>query len=944
MSGKPREVRGFGPKPNRILFCGEAPGKQEYLSGQPFYGPSGKLQREWLKRHGIDISTCYLTNVVKLYQEGNPDPSPNLISSYTDQLYAEIDSVSPWLIVAVGRFAVRWFLGEQADLETVHGIPFVWPLSRCQRHCSTIILPIYHPAFGLHSAGKGEYDALSWLAWDYQRVAKYTHLARSHRSQDEFFDLASQDEPRDYLTGQESYIDCTGQELADYLHASSSIAEIALDTEGIPSAPWSIQISISPGTAYVLRCTQPDFSIGISALQSLADANTLFITHQAGTPSGCMYDTIMCRAMGLELRHARIWDTMYAAYLLRTESRGLKHLAERWCGMSMGDYEALIGDTGRNKQIDYLSQIASITDWLSLAELLQSNDGTFHYKKYQPPNKLAARALSDIASSKLNNKGEPVDPAKRWKDWDEKIRQQVVACLGPLPYGTLDDLPLSEAIQYAGRDSDATLRLKPVLLSLLADLDLLPAFYDAMDCMPSMEEMQRTGVPASRHRFLTLRDHLQSRMDELQYELIHTYNSGKPFNPNSPDDVRDLMRRRHLKGEKITEKTRQISTGKKSIDHLRHTDPAMSLVTDWRELSTIRDTFVRPSLVRSNTDSDQFTVRGIIQPITTESRRLSMTNPTLLNIPSRTEIGRRVRSCYEIVLPSDQDPDDPESRVFGAWDFSGQEARVMAHLTRDERMCNIMRYCRWCGTDLPNHNTCLKSPFEPPDNTHLSDIHSETASMVFGIRFEDVKKWDHRQPSKTGLFLCINGGTEYALIDQFRMYIPPDKDPTGRWRKLEEVKWLRDEIQTKVYPGISSGLDETRAELHHHGLVRDLFGFPRYLPAPACPSASFADVNAQVRAGFNHKIQGTAQGMTQASQAYVYRCLLGLQSAGLDIRFHLQIHDELLYSFPRRLWPTMNALVTDAMTNHYGRGRVRLCVPVECDGHMASNWGELKGD
>jgi len=943
-TGKPREVRGFGPQSARVMFVGEAPGRDEYLSGRPFYGRSGQLQRDWLKRHDVDIYSCYLTNIVKLYQEGNPDPSYDLILSYSDQLHAEIDSVHPWLIVAVGRFAVRWFLGESAQLETVHGAPFVWPLSRSRRHHSTIILPIYHPAFGLHSAGKGEYDALSWLAWDYQRTAKYIKLTRSCRSQDDFFDLVSQDEPCDHFVEQESYIDCTGQQLADFLYSHCRVrpiadVEIALDTEGIPSTPWSVQISTSPGTAYVLRCTQPDFSIGIRALQTLADSVVLFITHQAGTPSGCMYDTIMCRAMGLELRHARIWDTMYAAYLLRTEARGLKHLAERWCGMLMEDYEALIGHVGRTKQLAYFSTIASFTDWEQLSELIQDNDSTFAYTRYQKANKYAASLLNDIAANKINADG-PVDPVKRWKKWPLLVRNQIVERLGHMPHGTLDDLPLDKSIYYAGRDPDATLRLKPVLRRLLSDLYLLPPFDDAMDCLPSMEEMQRNGMPASRNRFFSLLDHVQTRMDEIQFELIHKYNEGKPLNPKSPDQIRDLMRRRRLKGEKLTDKTRKISTGKKSIEHLRHVDPAMAHVTDWREYSTIRDTFVCPSIARSNPNADQFTIRGIIQPITTESRRLSMTNPTLLNIPSRTEIGRRVRSCYELV---GQDIDDPNSLVLGAWDFSGQEARVAAHISQDPDLIRIFKVCHWCGTSMPNHDICSKSLFEPPNNVHLSDIHSETSVRIFGVPFEKVDKWEHRMPCKTAFFGILNGMSGSGLLDQFRMYIPPDKDPTGHWSKLENCESLVEEITNRVYPGLSRAMAETRLELAATGMVRDLYGFPRYLPAPATSTASFADINAQVRAGFNHKIQGTAQGMTQAAQAYVFRCLLVLQSAGLDILFRLQIHDELLYSFLRSLWPTMNALVIDAMTNHYGRGRVKLCVPVEADGHMALNWGELKG-
>lgn len=462
-------VYGFGPGSSRdralIMSVGEAPGEEEYYKGRPFVGRSGEEQEWYLEAYGSSSRSWYKTNVCKTYITGNPDPAPELISFWRQTLLDEIRDKQPRLIIAVGRFAARFFLDPDCDLEDVHRLLFTWHEPTTGR--LIYILPIYHPAFGFHSD-----DMKPQIAEDYATVAKYCKILKF----DPDADLSDFLAPVDDFEGEEQYHNVGGRELVALLksHEDSILKaplELGIDTEGWTYLPWSIQISLEVGTGYVLRCSQPDFTEGIKYLQTCADRGTTFITHQAGSPSGCMIDTQICRAMDLELRHAEIWDTMYAAYLLRLESKSLKTLAYRWLGMKMEEYTLLIGDIGKQKQIDYL-KIAAARKWDKPdTVVIRQSDGSYKPKQYNSVSTYIGRIVSDVESGKVTQEG-LTDPAKRWKKIPKFVRAPVERMFGAFPFGTLDDVPPEKAIWYAARDCDATIRLKPRLVKAMNDRDV----------------------------------------------------------------------------------------------------------------------------------------------------------------------------------------------------------------------------------------------------------------------------------------------------------------------------------------------------------------------------------------------------------------------------------------------------------------------------------------
>lgn len=867
-------VNGYGRKPNTVLLCGEAPGREEAARGIPFVGASGREQETYLGRHGLTARHWYRTNVVKLYQEGNPDPTPALIRKWTPVLEQEIDEVSPLLVVAVGRFAARWFLGDSVEMETVHGIPHpagAFDGSRRGRAGVATVLPIYHPAMGLHDK---EGDSRVLIDWDYTQVAET--LRRIQNGQD-----------LEYLTdpyeGHEQYADVNGALLRGILASIGPNDPISLDTEGVPSNPWSVQISFAPGVGYCLRRSRSDFAEGIAAIQAHADGGATVVLHNG------MYDVEMSRALGLELSRANLFDTMYAAYLLRREPQGLKHLAYRWTGMRMVSYEETVGDVGRDKQVDYIGRILERKWPKPEPRVIQENDGTCRLYKPRPIETQAEKILIDVYGDP------PADPYKRWHDQDLELRRMVEKELGPMPIGTLDDIPLDRAVHYSCRDADATIRLYNCLQPELRRMKLSSLMENGMEVLPIFEEMQYNGMPASRSYFEKLHAEMSREMGKIQGQISHRYYGGKPFNPASPSQVGAIMRRRGLRGAKKT-KTGAMSTGKKSIEHLRADDPAIDLIITWREHQKVRDAFCQPVMDRLDPDlGDVQPMRANIKTTRVHTRRLAASNPNLLGIPVRTDLGRKVREGYIA----------PEGEMFGAWDLSQVEMRYMAHLSQDKRLVKAFVENR--------------------------DIHSETAALIFGIPVEQVDEMRHRYPAKRVAFGVITSITGAGLFDQLRVAGCAEGWDVDRCDKMI-VEWFN------IYSGVRDYMEVCKREARVKGMVRDEWGMIRYLPG-VYAADKMVRLGAE-RASSSHKISGGAQGMIQNSMRWLKPIIRDFQGQGFDVHWQLQIHDEVILRADESLMPILDPIVTEALTEHHGVKNIR--VPIKAKGHFAKTWGGLK--
>lgn len=947
-------VPGHGPTHRNLMIVAEAPGAVEAQLLKPLVGPSGRALGGYLNRANLDRRDFYLTNVVKLYREGNPDPDSALIDEWAPDLLREIEEVRPQVIIALGRFATRFFLGAGADMDVVRGIPHsggefehvdtgdldaVTRRSCRDRAMGAVVIPTFHPAHAFRFPA-----ARTLIDLDIRRAADIIRLIRGGRR-----DLVPF--RRDSYAGRERYSDVSGAELARIIRRLHP-EWLAVDTEGDPDDPFSIQISPEPGVAYMLRASRDraDLGLGIAALREAVDRGCVIKTHDAGTPRGTGYDTQVCRVMGLELRDARFSNTMYRAFTLRTEPRGLKALLWRFCGMRQAEYESLIAGIGRERQVDYLRRVAARKDWERVqARVEPQNNGTLKLKKFGKLESRAGKILTDIDKDKRNKDGEPVDPEARWAQLEPELREVAERELGKLPRATLHDVPLDEAVAYGCADACGTGRLDLALEVECRRLGVEGVCQTGFEVLPIFEQMQHDGMPASRRAFVSLASRVRREMEEIQAGLSVRWFDGRPFNPApNTKDVEALVQRLGVPGLKKTRKSGKTSTSMKSLEYLAPKYPALAEVGEWRRRQKVLHTYCLPLIEiadrqfevearrlgggdafagrdeigqwpacsdsnatvngdGSSGSSDLFLVRCKLKPVSVETRRLAAEDPSLLNQPVRTELGRMVRACYMTVLPEQDDPNDPNVEVFGEWDFNSQEVRVVAHISEDRLLCEIMR------------DTKRK-------------IHMETASRVFGKPIDQIDEVGEKIPAKTAFFGMLYGLTENGLLDLFRSF------GLENWA-LDDCERLIAEI-FRIYPGLDAARKRAAQEALRTGMVRDLYGHIRYLPG--IWSNRRGERAEAARQAFSHWVQSTAQGLTQNAMASLRAPIRQLRPLG--VKWALQVHDSVLMRFPRWLYPTLNSIMVEHMTHRYGGPtNVQFRVPILVDGQISTQWAGLKG-
>lgn len=857
-----RVVGGEGRIPSRLMLVGEAPGQEEAARGRPFVGKTGKEQDAHLERNGLSRRDFYITNLRKTFIPGNPAPTPEEVAKWGPVLEQEIENVRPKFILAVGGHSVRYFLGEGAHLDAVHGIPH--QILRGGR--AITILPGYHPAARFYAP-----DLLQFILYDYARAAA------AIRGE------IPLNPPTDQYPSPK-YTDADDRDL----EVLADCGELAVDTEGVPGDEWSFQLTGTPGTGVVVRRSNPRFAQSLRAFRRIAKGKIL-IGHNL------LYELEMFRAMGLDLLDASLrikpWDTMMASYLTAMEPQSLKNLARRHCGMVMKDYMDTVGDAGREKQMGYLERVWQDTSFEKPGPRVErENDGTCRVYTPQPVQRRAEAILIDVMTGKLVD-GEPVDPYKRWKKVDRELRLMVEKKHGPMPVGTLADIPLKDAVYYAGRDPDATLRVYRHLKPMLESSNLSGLMKMKMGMYPAAAEMKLNGFLAKRSHFEWLVEEMWDQQDRIVNKISKVYFGGKPFNPNSPDQVRNLMRRRGLQGEKLTKKTKQVSTSKKSIEHLRFEDDSIELVEQWRERAKIKDSFGTSLLELFPEGVEEMRISGDFKMTRVTSGRFSMADPNLMAIPARTELGTLIREGFVAEA----------GYVLGTWDLDQIEMRVMADESQDDRLLKLF-------------------------NDDKVDIHTDNASKIFGIPYDRVDKMEHRYPAKRAGFGIITGIQGPGLFDQLRMA------GCMGWSVEKCDKLIRDWLN--LFPGVKYYMEACGVECERNGgVIKDRWGMPRYLPG-ILSDDRYERFEAR-RQSHSHKIQGGAQGLLQNAMAHIYP---RLKVYGDAVRWILQIHDELIMEVLDGLQEEVNQIMIEGLTKH----GAQLRVPVKSKGSYGPNWKLLE--
>ncbi|MDY0340209.1 MAG: uracil-DNA glycosylase [Coriobacteriia bacterium] len=141
-------VFGFGDPHARLMFIGEAPGRNEDIKGEPFVGAAGKLLDELLASIGLIRNDVYIANILKCRPPGNRDPLPVEVQECTPFLEEQVRLIDPVVIATLGNHATRFILKTQRPISTLRG--------RLFRRGGMCVVPIFHPAAALYDRSKAD--------------------------------------------------------------------------------------------------------------------------------------------------------------------------------------------------------------------------------------------------------------------------------------------------------------------------------------------------------------------------------------------------------------------------------------------------------------------------------------------------------------------------------------------------------------------------------------------------------------------------------------------------------------------------------------------------------------------------------------------------------------------------------------------------------------------
>ena len=403
------------------------------------------------------------------------------------------------------------------------------------------------------------------------------------------------------------------------------------------------------------------------------------------------------------------------------------------------------------------------------------------------------------------------------------------------------------------------------MLKLLSELEI-PVLIE-------LAQMEKTGVGVDLAKLEELSTFFIGEVDR-ETKGAHEQ-AGKEFNVGSPKQLQSI-----LFDELDLPKTKKIKTG--------FTTDAESL--DWlfaktkhpilQHLLRIRETSKLATTVQGLIDSvgSDGRIHTIFQQTVTSTGRLSSTNPNLQNIPVRTEEGRRIRDCFISQTPYE---------TLLTADYSQIEMRIMAHLSEDRNLIEAFKM----GEDL----------------------HSTVASLVFGVKADEVDPEMRRQIKAMSYGLAY-GLSSYGLAQQLNL------SPT-------DAAILMDKYFTR-FGGIRDYLKKVVDVARDKGYTETIMGRRRYLP----------DLNHEIkarrevaeRAALNAPIQGSAADIIKVAMLNAQHAM---DLAKMKSRVLLQVHDELIFEVAKGETEQLSKLVREQMGN-----ACALSVPLDVNIGIGKSW------
>lgn len=449
-------------------------------------------------------------------------------------------------------------------------------------------------------------------------------------------------------------------------------------------------------------------------------------------------------------------------------------------------------------------------------------------------------------------------------------------------------LPAARGAEGACEDAPApAARTAALTLALVAPLRECMARENAanvfdgieMPLVPVLAKMERAGMLVDPDRLHSLSEGLATQITEVERSIRdlagdETFNIGSPMQLSHVlFDVMGLP----TKGLKKT-KRGYYSTNAKVLSDLARDHEIVRLILDWREKSKIKSTYLDTLGPLRRGDGRVHTTYN--QTITATGR-LSSSDPNLQNIPTRSELGRTVKTAFSA----------GEGSVFLAVDYSQIELRLLAHLSGDEHLVRAFN--------------------------EGEDFHAETAARVFGVPVSEVTP-DLRSRAKAVNFGIVYGQQAYGLSQSLHISMAEARDMIDRYYE--------------AYPGVRTFLDNVVARAKQTGYAETMYGRRRHIPELKAKNPQLRGFGE--RTAMNHPMQGTAADIIKIAMARVSR---RLEEEDFAAHMILQVHDELDFECPIDEVERLTTMVRDVMEHV-----VDLRVPLIAEASTGITWADAK--
>jgi DNA polymerase-1 len=392
--------------------------------------------------------------------------------------------------------------------------------------------------------------------------------------------------------------------------------------------------------------------------------------------------------------------------------------------------------------------------------------------------------------------------------------------------------------------------------------------------------MEEKGILLDKAFFEKFSKELQEQLARLEDQIYS--HVGERFNINSTQQLSDVLFKRL--GLEPPDRSRKTSSGKLStaagvLEAMRPQHPIIAEILDYRELIKLKSTYVDALPQQINPKTGR--VHTSFNQTGTVTGRIASQDPNLQNIPTRTEIGNRVRQGFIAA---------PGHKLLSV-DYSQIELRIVAHISKDEAMIEAFRKGQ--------------------------DIHAATAAAIYHVPLDQVDKTQRRH-AKAINFGLIYGMTPYGLT------------LTTGLTLAEAENFVKSYFET--FPKVREWLEHTKQLAAKQGYVETLLGRRRYFPNLQKGTNNVLRQREE-REAINAPIQGTAADIIKLAMIQLPPAF---EQANLHGDMLLQIHDELIFEVPEADLEKTVRIAREVMEH-----TMQLDVPLVTETRIGDNWGEL---